>query len=228
MARPIVLGGPDAGSVEQVFREAGCEVEVLCAPAADRLRALDAEGVRYYLVHVGADDGEPEGSFERAHDRIEVAEAATVAERVRPLERPQVHCVAFGYKLGIPDDASWLIDVRLLDNPYWRPELRTQTGLDEGVRHFVLEQPGAQELLERLESDLRWAVPQFGRDRLTVAIGCTGGKHRSVAVAGELARRLADLEGYDVFFEAPALEHAELLSRPAPPPSRPLTYPEGS
>ena len=206
MARKVVLGGPDAPGAEHAFRQAGCEVEVLDGAGVERLRALDAAGVRYHLVHVGAGDGEPGGSFERAHERIAAGEAAAVADRVRPLARPQLRCLAFGYKDGTPAGATWLVDVRFLDNPYWVPELRPLSGLDEAVRRYVLDQPASAELLDRLASDVRWSAPLYQRDRLTVAVGCTGGRHRSVVIAAELARRLSDLEGFEVTFEAPALE----------------------
>jgi len=204
VARLVVLGGPDATAVEPVFREAGCEVEVLDGAGSQRLRALDRAGVRYHLVHVGPDDGEAGGSFERAHERILAGEAAAAAERVRPLARPRLRVLAFAYKAGTPADATWLVDVRFLDNPYWVPGLRPLTGLDQPVRRYVLDQPAAGELLDRLESDVRWAAPLYGRDRLTLAVGCTGGRHRSVAIAAELARRLQDLEGFDVLLETPA------------------------
>lgn len=205
MARLLVLGGPDAAAAQGVFREAGCEVEVLDGAGAERLRALDRAGVRYHLVHVGAGDAEPGGSFERAHERIAVAEAGSVAERVRPLATPRLRCLAFGYKDGVPADATWLVDVRFLDNPYWVPDLRPLTGFDEAVRRYVLDQPAAGELLDRLEGDVRWSAPLYQRDRLTLAVGCTGGRHRSVVVAAELARRLRGLEGFDVVLETPAL-----------------------
>ncbi|MGH7920175.1 MAG: RapZ C-terminal domain-containing protein [Candidatus Dormibacteraceae bacterium] len=207
MAGRIVLGGPEARGVAPLFRDAGCQVEVLGASGgAARLRALDAAGAHYHLIHVGADDGEVGGSYERAHDRIVGADAASVADRVRPRERPRLRFLAFGYRQGLPEEATWLVDVRFLKNPYWVPELRPLTGLDRAVRDYVLDQPAASELLGRLESDLRWAAPRYQRDQLTVALGCTGGRHRSVAMAAELARRLADLEGFDVDFEAPELQ----------------------
>ncbi|MBO0744362.1 MAG: hypothetical protein J2P43_05025, partial [Candidatus Dormibacteraeota bacterium] len=203
--RMVVLGGPEAARAEPAFREAGCEVEVLDGTGAERLRALDAAGVRYHLVHVGAGDCVPGGSFERAHERIAVAEAPGVADRVRPLARPRLRCLAFAYKEGVPADATWLVDVRFLDNPYWVPELRPLTGLDDSVRRYVLDQRATDELLDRLESDVRWSAPLYQRDRLTVAVGCTGGRHRSVVIAAELARRLADLAEFDVVLDTPAL-----------------------
>lgn len=154
------------------------------------------------LVHVGADDGVAEGSFARAHHRIALKDAADLAERLRPRERRLVRCLAFGYKQGVPQDATWVVDVRFLENPYWVLELRPLDGRDDAVRDYVLGQPAATELMDRLESVLRWAIPHYQRDHLTIAFGCTGGHHRSVVLAQEMARRLQTLENAEVVFEA--------------------------
>jgi len=198
----VELGGPEGEAAAPFFRAVGLQVEVLGRGAAEHLRALDREGVKYLLVHVGADDGELEGSFARAHHRVSLDEAADLAERVRPRERRLVRCLAFGYKHGVPPDATWVIDVRFLDNPYWVEELRPLDGRAAEVRDYVLGQPAAVELLDRLESVLRWALPLYQRDDLTVAFGCTGGRHRSVVLAEEMARRLASLENAEVVVEA--------------------------
>lgn len=198
----VLLGGPQARVAEPFFRAAGISVNVLGDDPAAELRAEDRDGVRYVLVHVGADDGVAEGSYARAHHRIAVEEAAGLAERLRPRERRLVRCLAFGYKHGIPQDATWVVDVRFLDNPYWVEELRPLDGRAESVRQYVLGQPAAVQLIERLESALRWAIPLYQRDDLTIAFGCTGGRHRSVVLAEEMARRLESLEGCEVTFEA--------------------------
>ena len=195
MSRPVVvLGGGDAEAAAPFFRASIPEVRVLGPHPRDELLALDREGVRYVLVHVGRDDGEAGGSHERAHHRIGLAEAPALAERLKPRARPLVTCLAFAYKQGLPEDATWLVDVRFLDNPYWVPELRDRGGDDPLVVDHVLGQPAAQELLERLERDLRWALPRYQRDHLVVAFGCTGGRHRSVVIAREMARRLQGLD----------------------------------
>jgi len=86
-----------------------------------------------------------------------------------------------------------VLDVRFLPNPYFIPELRARVGTEAAVRDFVLEQPDAQAFLDRLYDFGGFLLPRYkaeGKSYLTIAIGCTGGKHRSVAIAGELARRL--------------------------------------
>ena len=105
--------------------------------------------------------------------------------------------VSFGYKYGIPLDADVVLDLRFLPDPYWIPELRDFTGRDPQVRDFVLGQERTGTFLDHAEQLLRTAVSgylQEGRRYVTVAVGCTGGKHRSVATAEELTRRLEDLE----------------------------------
>ncbi|QFG70235.1 RNase adapter RapZ [Ornithinimicrobium pratense] len=105
--------------------------------------------------------------------------------------------VSFGFKYGIPLDADVVLDLRFLPNPYWIPKLRPYTGQDGPVRDFVLGQDNAGDFLEHAEAMLRTAVRGYleeGRRYLTVAVGCTGGKHRSVATAEELTRRLMDLD----------------------------------
>jgi len=101
--------------------------------------------------------------------------------------------VSFGFKYGIPVDADLVLDVRLLDNPFFVPELRPRSGNDAEVRDYILKSPEAQELLTKAEDLYAFALPRYereGKSYLTVAIGCTGGRHRSVTVASVLAERL--------------------------------------
>nr|WP_298991130.1 RNase adapter RapZ [uncultured Pseudokineococcus sp.] len=108
--------------------------------------------------------------------------------------RLRVTVMSFGFKYGIPVDADHVADVRFLPNPYWEPSLRAQTGRDEGVRDFVLRQEGAEEWLDRYVAALEPVVAGYRREHrgfVTVAVGCTGGKHRSVALSEQLARRLS-------------------------------------
>ncbi len=175
------------------------------APAADLLRAADAAGIRYVLVHHGPDGGEPGGTYERAHHRVGSAQLRELAGRLRSRDRMLVTCLAFAFKNGIPESAAWVADVRFLDNPYWVPELKDLDGRDQRVRDFVLRQPAAETMLDALEATVRPLVPLYaerGRTQLTIAFGCTGGRHRSVVLAAEMARRLRDLAAADVEFRA--------------------------
>jgi RNase adapter protein RapZ len=108
----------------------------------------------------------------------------------------RVTLVTFGFKNGIPVDADLVVDVRFLPNPHWVPELRPQTGLSKPVRDYVLTQDGAEEFLQRLQALLTVMATGYvreGKRFVTIAIGCTGGKHRSTAIAEEFGRRLREL-----------------------------------
>jgi len=169
------------------------------------LKDADAQNIKYVLVHVGAADGRAGGSHDRAHHRVDVAQLRELAHQLRSRERLLITCLAFGYKNGIPDGASWVVDVRLLENPYWVDELRPLDGRDPRVSDYVINQPAAQELLGNLETTLRAAIPHYrerGRSQLVVAFGCTGGRHRSVSMAREMAARLKSVDGIDVEFTA--------------------------
>jgi UPF0042 nucleotide-binding protein len=107
--------------------------------------------------------------------------------------RLQVAVESFGYKHGVPLDADIVMDVRFLPNPHWRDDLRPLTGHDPKVRDHVLETAAGSQFVDRFDDLLASLLPQYeaeGRAYLTIAIGCTGGRHRSVAVAEELAARL--------------------------------------
>lgn len=100
-----------------------------------------------------------------------------------------IHLLSFGFRYGLPLEADLVFDVRFLDNPHFVPELRPLTGRDPAVSEFVLSQPDCQRYLEQLKQLLFFQVPrcrQEGKSNLTVAIGCTGGRHRSVAFVEEL------------------------------------------
>jgi UPF0042 nucleotide-binding protein len=108
--------------------------------------------------------------------------------------------VSFGYKYGLPVDADLVVDCRFLPNPHWVPELRPKTGRDADVRDYVLGQSGAKEFLDAYTEVLRLLAAGYdreGKHYVTLAVGCTGGKHRSVAMAEQIAARLRD-EGIEV------------------------------
>lgn len=115
------------------------------------------------------------------------------AFEVSALERLQVSVESFGFKHGLPLDADIVMDVRFLPNPHWEEGLRPLTGLDSAVRNFVLERHECSEFLLGLVGLLETVLPHYaaeGKSYLTIAIGCTGGHHRSVAVAEEIGSRL--------------------------------------
>jgi hypothetical protein len=169
--------------------------------AAGLLREADRRSIKYVLVHDGEDDSQEGGTFERAHHRIDATQREEIAQHLRSRERPLITCLAFGYKNGAPAEAALLIDARFLDNPYWVPELRPLSGRDSAVVEYVMKQPAAGRLLDDVQRIVRDLLPLYrekGRMHLVVAFGCTGGRHRSVVLAEELARRLGGVEGVDV------------------------------
>lgn len=113
----------------------------------------------------------------------------------------QLTILSFGFKYGIPADADLVADMRFLPNPFWNPELRPFTGKDDVVSEYVLAQNGASEFIEYYVKALEPVLAGYQRENkrhATIAIGCTGGKHRSVAVAEELARKLRPVPGVAV------------------------------
>lgn len=105
----------------------------------------------------------------------------------------QVSVTSFGFKHGIPLDVDMVLDVRFLPNPHWDELLRPQSGLDDAVRGYVLNRPLTQEFMERVHGLLELLIPAYeteGKSYLTIAIGCTGGRHRSVVIATELGEWL--------------------------------------
>ncbi len=204
------------GSVERL-RNAGNRVRILYMDAAtpELIRRYGASKRR----HPMAIDGENvERSIERERHLLEPVKAAadlvidTTSLTVHQLKNQmvelfwdsegrevlQLSVMSFGYKHGIPLDVDFVFDVRFLPNPHWIDELRQKTGLDEEVRSYVLDSELAASFVTQVESMLEMLLPAFreeGKSYLTVAVGCTGGRHRSVAVAEELSRWLTN-SGY--------------------------------
>jgi len=121
----------------------------------------------------------------------------------------RVAFMSFGFKYGLPLEADLVLDVRFLPNPYFEPAMRERSGLDEDVAAYALAAPEAQAFLEHVTKFLSFVIPEYqreGKRYLTVAVGCTGGRHRSVAVVRELAKRLQGLVPID-------LRHREIEER---------------
>ena len=111
---------------------------------------------------------------------------------------------SFGFKYGIPSDADLVFDVRFLPNPYYIEDMRYQTGNDTGIREFVMANDSAKEFLQKLKDMVRFLIPNYiseGKHQLVVAIGCTGGKHRSVTLANELYEALGQDENLGIKIE---------------------------
>jgi UPF0042 nucleotide-binding protein len=119
--------------------------------------------------------------------------------------------LSFGFKLGLPAEADLVFDVRFLKNPHFDPRLRRLTGLDPKIVRFLKRAPGTIEFQSKLLDFLTFVVPKYvaeGKAYLTIAIGCTGGRHRSVMIAGQLAREMGQIEGVTV-----RLRHRDIRQR---------------
>ena len=112
--------------------------------------------------------------------------------------------LSFGFKYGVPQDADLVFDVRFLPNPYYIEELRSQTGRDKSVQDYVMNNAKAEEFMEKLTGLVDFLLPNYileGKNRLVIAMGCTGGQHRSVTLAEKLFEKLKEREEYGVRIE---------------------------
>jgi UPF0042 nucleotide-binding protein len=219
-------GGPAdelTGPLE-ALRQTGGRVRVLFLDAADDVLVRRFVGTRRRHP-VGADSlGEGIAREREALDPIK-AQADLVVdtsdlnvhqlrdrlidlfERDDPTVGMQTSVVSFGYKNGIPLDVDLVFDCRFLPNPYWVEELRPHSGLEGPVRDYVLDQPATGEFLAKLDDLLGLLLPAYvkeGKAYLSFAVGCTGGRHRSVVLAEEIAR-LIEKHGFK-----PTVQHRDL------------------
>lgn len=159
-------------------------------PGADLLALIQAERERLIDLRTRADrviDTSRLNAHEFRRLLIEVFSGQSAT-------RMTTRVLSFGFKYGIPIDADLMFDVRFLPNPHFVPELRPRSGKDPEVAAYVLDRPEGRELLDELEHLLSPLLPRYAREGkvvLTVAVGCTGGRHRSVAIAEALAKRVA-------------------------------------
>ena len=199
------------------LRSDGHRVRILFLEASDEVLVRRFEGTRHRHPLAGA---LIEGSIHRERELLEPIRAQAdlvldtsdlnenaLRQRMGHLfaahsddSSMQTALITFGYKHGLPLDADLVFDCRFLPNPHWVPELRPLTGLDPPVRDYVLARPESAEFTDKIDDLLRFLLPRYlaeGKSYLTVAVGCTGGRHRSVAIAEELARRLR-VEGHSL------------------------------
>jgi RNase adapter protein RapZ len=185
-----------------LFLEASDEVLVRRQEAARRPHPLQGDGrlldglQREREVLAGL-RGDADLVIDTTNFNVHQLTGRIAAEFGTPLTvRLKVSVVSFGFKYGIPVDTDFLADMRFLPNPHWIPELRPRTGLDRAVAEYVMEQPGAEEFVARWVALIEGVADGYlsqGKRFAQVAIGCTGGKHRSVTVTEEVVRRLHDL-----------------------------------
>jgi UPF0042 nucleotide-binding protein len=196
------------------LRESGHNVRIVYLDASDLVLVRRFEGTRrrHPFGDARVEGSKVEGAIadereelrairEKADVLLDTGELNVNQLRGRVIElfgdtgsQMQTSVVSFSYRHGVPLDADVVIDCRFLPNPHWREDLRPLSGLDKPVRDYVLAQPATTELLDRLDSLWELVLPGYqaeGKSYLTIAFGCTGGRHRSVVVTEEVARRLA-------------------------------------
>ena len=135
------------------------------------------------------------------------AEMAKIFDKGNPKDSFIINIMSFGYKKGIPQETDWVIDARFIPNPYYIPSLKRLTGNNKKVSNYVLNKDVTKEFINRYTELIRKTIPNYikeGKYSLTIAVGCTGGQHRSVVLANEIARIFRE-EGRRV-----TLEHREL------------------
>jgi UPF0042 nucleotide-binding protein len=201
----------DAPRIIQQIRQEGADVDVLFLDASDESLVRRYSETRRRHPLAGESGTVPDGI---AAERQALAELKAIADEVIDTTTLNVHelkrlvnrrfsegegarlgvtVVSFGFRFGIPTHADLVLDVRFLPNPFFIPELKPFPGTDPRVAGFVLGQADAKAFLERLNDLFAFLLPRYrseGKSYLTIAIGCTGGKHRSVALASALAERL--------------------------------------
>jgi UPF0042 nucleotide-binding protein len=226
-----VVDARNADGLRELDRVPGASVLFLDARDEVLLRRLSDSTHPHPLAHAGslpaalAAEREVLGGLRAIADVVVDTSDLTpeelgkrVVEAVEPPASPDGRAAmvctvsSFGFKFGPPVEADWTVDARFLRNPFWEPELRPLTGLDPAVHDFVWDQPAAREFVDRLAALLTWTLERAadaGRSRLHLAVGCTGGRHRSVVLAAEIAARLRE-EGMPV-----VLRHRD-VQRPDP------------
>lgn len=205
----------DAPRVLDEVRRAGHQVEVLFLDSSDDslMRRFSETRRRHPLAPEGTVAEGIKAEREALRDLRELADQVidSSALNVHDLKRmvqgrfspepttgPSLSVMSFGYRYGVPPQADLVFDVRFLPNPYFVPELKGLTGKNPRVASYVLDREETRQFMAKLVDLCRFLFPRYqkeGKAYLTVALGCTGGKHRSVALAAELVRQLADEHG---------------------------------
>ena len=216
----------EASDILKSIKESGIPVEILFLDSDDQILINRYKETR--RVHPLAPDGHVEDGVQKERQILEeirknadyVLDTTNLLTRELKLELDRIFVkneaynslmitvMSFGFKYGIPTDADLVLDVRFLPNPYYIDELRAKTGNDKEIQDYVMSFPEANEFLDKLTDMLEFLIPNYvkeGKYRLVIAIGCTGGKHRSVTLANALYNRLKDRGNYGI-----KLEHKDI------------------
>lgn len=229
--------GSALGELEVVLdhmKEAGYDFEILFMDAEDKVlvKRYKETRRRHPLARTGrVDDGirlereKMEFLRKRADYIIDTSHLLTrelrqeiekIFVKNEKFHNMMISVLSFGFKYGIPADADLVFDVRFLPNPYYVDELRSQTGLDGSVFEFVMNNAVAQSFADKLEDMISFLIPNYvneGKTSLVIAIGCTGGKHRSVTIARELYSRLTKSTEYGFRLEHRDVDKDRLLKK---------------
>lgn len=193
----------DGLKVKIVFLECSNEVLVRRFKETRRTHPMAIDGT--IISGIGNEREKLENIRRVADIRIDTSDMNVhqLVDRIQKLfidkeQKPQFHLVllSFGFKYGLPYDADLVMDVRFLPNPYWIKSLRNKNGTEEEVRNYIFQSEEAEQFLQRFSELLRFLLPFYtkeGKHYLTIAIGCTGGKHRSVAIVETLAQKMKDV-----------------------------------
>ena len=207
----------EATSILQKQKEKGYEFEILFMDASDSALVKRYKETR--RVHPLAAEGRVEDGIRQEREMLDgirkqadyVIDTSNLLTRELKEELDRIFIkneeynslmitlLSFGFKYGIPADADLVFDVRFLPNPYYIDELKSKTGNDKEVRDYVMQYPEAGEFLDKLSDMLKFLIPNYikeGKYQLVVAIGCTGGQHRSVTLANELYVRMKNQGSY--------------------------------
>ncbi len=209
----------EATNILQKQKDAGYDLEILFMDAGEKALVKRYKETR--RVHPLAPDGRVEDGIKKELEMVKsirnkadyVIDTSNLLTRELKEELDRIFIrneeynnlmitlLSFGFKYGIPADADLVFDVRFLPNPFYIDELKQKTGNDKEVQDYVMQFPEAREFLDRLSSMLEFLIPNYvkeGKYQLVVAIGCTGGQHRSVTLANELYKGMKNKGGYGV------------------------------
>lgn len=217
----------DIGGVLEKMEEAGYHYEILFMEASDATLIKRYKETRRthpmtgdQRIEIGIEEERCQLAFLKKKadyiidtSKLLVRELTQDMDRIfvqgQPFKNMVVTVLSFGFKYGIPSDADLVFDVRFLPNPYYVDELRQKTGNDSEVQEYVMNCPQSGEFLDKLTDMVTFLIPNYvkeGKNQLVIAIGCTGGKHRSVTLANRLYEALACEKEYKVI-----REHRDIL-----------------
>lgn len=213
----------ELANVLKVLDEGGCQYEILYLESSDDVLVKRYKETRRFHPLAGS-DGRVEDGLKRERELLGFlkkkadylvdtshmltrelkAELNKIFVQNKEYKNLYITVLSFGFKYGIPNDADLVFDVRFLPNPYYVEGLRQKNGNDKEIQDFVMQYKEAHVFLDKLEDMIKFLIPNYiteGKSQLVIAIGCTGGKHRSVTLANELFKRLEKQKQFGIKIE---------------------------